>query len=143
MLNRAWGALIVTHRTQTDVQVQLLTQCHVQGADTAANWRRQWAFDSNAVVADQVQRFGWQPDVLAINLSGFFTGVNFHPGNFTLAFVGFLNSGINHFQHCRGNVYTDTVTFNERDNRIVRNVNLAVLQGDLFTFRRNNYFAFH
>ncbi len=143
VFNRAWGALVVTHRTQAHVQVEFLTQCNVQRANTATDWGSQRAFDGNAVVTNQIQRLSWQPDVLAINVGRFFTGVNFHPGNFTLAFVGFLNSGIHHFQHRWGYVNADTVTFDERDNRIVWNVQLTVLQGDLFTFRRNNYFAFH
>ncbi|SQC32322.1 Uncharacterised protein [Kluyvera cryocrescens] len=143
VFNRAWGALVVTHWAQTNVQIQLLTQRNVQRTNAAAYWRGQWTFDCNAVVTNEIQRFGWQPNILAINLSGFFPGVNFHPGNFTLAFVGFLNSGINHFKHCRSHVNADTVAFNKWDNRIVWHIQLAVFQGDFLTFRRNNYFAFH
>ncbi len=143
MLNRAWGALVVAHRTQANIEIQLLAQRNVQGTDTAANRSRQWAFDGNTVVTDQIEGFSRQPDVLAVNVGRFFTGINFHPGNFTLAFVGFLNSGIHHFQHRRSHIYADTITFDEWDNRVVWNIQLAILQGDLFTFRRNNYFAFH
>jgi hypothetical protein len=64
VFNRAWGALVVTHRAQADVQVEFLTQSNVQGANTATDWRGQWAFDGNAVVTDQIQRLSWQPDVL-------------------------------------------------------------------------------
>lgn len=35
------------------------------------------------------------------------------------------------------------ITFNVRDNRIFRNVEFAVLQGDLLALCRNNYFTFH
>ena len=143
VFNRARGALIVTYRTQANVEIQLLTQRHVQRTDAAANWRRQRTFNSNTVITNQIEGFSRQPDILAVNVGRFFTGVNFHPGNFTLAFIGFLNGGINHFQHRWGNVNTDTVAFNERDNRVMRDVQFAVLQGDFLTFRRNYYFAFH
>ena len=143
MFNRARGALVVTYRTQADVKIQLLAQRHVQRTNAAADWGGQRTFDSNAVVTNQIEGFSWQPDILAIDVCRFLTGVNFHPGNFTLALIGFLNGGINHFQHRWGNVNADTVTFNERDNRIVRDVQFAVLQGDFLTFRRNYYFAFH
>ena len=143
MFNRAWGALVVTHRAQADVKVQLLAQGNVEGANTAANRRGQRAFDGNAVFTNQIQGFLGPPDILAVKLGRFLTGVNFHPGNFTLAFVGFLNRGVDHFQHRWGNVHADTVAFNERDDRVVGYIQLAVLRCDLFTFRRNYYFAFH
>ncbi|CCK18269.1 FIG00643354: hypothetical protein [Cronobacter universalis NCTC 9529] len=143
MFNRARGALVVTYRAQADVKVQLLTQGNVEGANTAANRRGQRAFNSNAIFTNQIQGFLGQPDILAIKLGRFLTGVNFHPGNFTLAFVGFLNRGVDHFQHRRRHVHADTVAFNERDDRVVGDIQLAVLRCDLFTFRRNYYFAFH
>ena len=143
MFYRARRAIVVTYRAQADVQIQFLAQRNVQGTDAAANWRGQGAFNRNAILTNQIKCFRRQPDVLAVNMGRFLTGINFHPGNFTLALIGFLHSGIHHFQHRRGNVHADTVTFNERDNRVIRNVELAILQGDLFTFRRNNYFAFH
>ena len=126
MFNRARGALVVTNRAQAHIQIQLLAQRHVQRTDTAANRRGQRAFNGYAVVADQIEGFFRQPDVLAIKLGRFFPGVDFHPGNFTLALIGFLNSGINHFQHRGSHVNTDTVAFNKRDNRIVWHRQFAV-----------------
>ena len=143
MFNRAWGALVITNRTQANVQVKFLTQRNVQRANTAANWGGQWAFDGNTIFTNKIQGFSRQPDVLAINLSGFLTGVDFHPGDFTLAFIGFLDSSIDNFDHRWGYINADTVAFNERDNRIFRNVEFAVLQGDLLALCRNNYFTFH
>ncbi len=141
---RAWGALIVAYRTQTDVQVQLLTQRNVKRTDTAANRRRQRAFDGNAIVLNQVKRLLRQPYVRAIHLRGFLTGVNFHPGNFSLAVVGFFHSGINHFDHDRRYIHANAVTFNIRDDRISRDNQFALtVKRDFLTFRRNNYFAFH
>ena len=143
MFNRARSTLIITNRAQANVEVQFLTQGNVQRTDTAADWRGQRAFDSNTIFTNQIKSFGRQPDILAINLGRFFTGVNFHPGNFTLALIGFLDGSINHFQHRRSHVNADTIAFDERDNRVIRDVQLAVLQGDFLTFRRNYYFAFH
>ena len=143
MFNRAWGALIVTYRTQADVEIQFLAQGNVERTNTATNRSGQRAFNSNAIFTNQIKGFSRQPDVLTINLCGFFTGVNFHPGDFTLTFIGFLDCSVDHFQHGWGYVYTDSITFNVRDNRIFRNVEFAVLQGDLLALCRNNYFTFH
>ena len=143
VFNRAWSALIVTYRTQADVEIQFLAQGNVQRANTATNRSGQRTFNGNAIFTNQIKGFSRQPDILTINLCGFFTGVNFHPGDFTLAFIGFLDCSVDHFQHGWGYIYTDSITFNVRDNRIFRNVEFAVLQGDLLALCRNNYFTFH
>ncbi|MNT00599.1 hypothetical protein D3C72_1350360 [compost metagenome] len=143
VFNRAWRARVVTHRAQTHVQVKLLAQRNVQGTNTATDRGSQRAFDGNAVITNQVQSFFWQPDILAIQLGRFFAGIDFHPGNFPLALIGFLYGGIHHFNHGWRHIHTDTITFNERNDWVVRDVQFAILQGDLLTFRRNDYFAFH
>ncbi|KON62587.1 ribosomal large subunit pseudouridine synthase E [Komagataeibacter europaeus] len=122
----------------------MLAQGHVQGANTATDRGRQRAFDGNAVVTDQIQGFFRQPHVFPVNVSGFFAGVDFHPGDFTFAVVGFFHCCINHVNHSRGNVNANTVAFDKRNDRVIRNNQFTLgIDRNLFTFCRNNYFAFH
>jgi hypothetical protein len=50
----------------------------------------------------------------------FFAGIDFHPVNLPGASVGLGNRGIDDLDHHRSNVDTDTVTFDERDDRVIR-----------------------
>jgi hypothetical protein len=108
----------VTHWAQADVQVQLLTQGHVERTDTAANWRGQRAFDGNHVVFQYRQEFllaAIRPDR---TLGRFFASVDFHPADLALASVGFGNS-IDHFDHDRADVDASTITFDVRNDRVI------------------------
>ncbi len=104
----------------------MLTQCHVQRADAATDRSGQRAFDGDHVILDRVEGFLRQPGVLVINLSGLFAGVDFHPGNLALAAVGLFNSSIDNLDHHRTDVDTNTVTFDEGDDRVIRNIERMV-----------------
>ena len=131
LFHRARHAFEPTHRAQADVQVELLTQGHVQRADTATDRSGQRAFDGDHVILDRVEGFLGQPGVLIINLGGFFPGVDFHPGDLALAAVGLFNSSIDNLDHHRTDVDTNTVTFDEGNDRVIRNIERMVcIDGD-------------
>ncbi|MCY1174545.1 hypothetical protein D9M73_147510 [compost metagenome] len=130
-LDRARHAFEPAHRAQADVQVELLTQGHVQGTDAATDRGGQRALDGNHVILDRVQGFLRQPGVLIVNLSRFLPGVHFHPGNLAFATVGLLNSSIDNLDHDRADVDTNAVAFDEGDDRVIRNIERMVcIDGD-------------
>ena len=132
---RGWNTFEVTNRTQANIQIQFLTQSNVQGADTAANWSGQRAFDRNYVVFQDLQCFFWQPNVRAVNFCGFFTSIDFHPADFALAAVSFSNSCVNNFDHDRADINTGTIAFDIRDDRIIRNIQGKIgIDRNLLTF---------
>src|SRR5690606_17446542 len=120
VLHRAGDAGEPADLTLTDIEVQLLTQRHVQRTDTAAHRRGQGALDGDNVVLHSFQGFFREPGVLIVNLSGFLAGVDFHPGNLALATVGLLNGSVDDFHHDGRNIDTDTITFDEGNDRVVR-----------------------
>ncbi len=122
LLDRARHAFKPANRTLTYIQVQLLAQSNVQRTDATAYGSSQWAFDGNNILFNGVQRFSRQPGVLIVNLGGFLTGIDFHPGNLALTGVGLLNSRVDDFDHDRGNVVTDAVTLDKGNDRVIRNV---------------------
>ncbi|MNS57298.1 hypothetical protein D3C72_901810 [compost metagenome] len=144
VLDRARGPFVVTNRTQADVEIQLLTQGHVEGANTATDRGGQRALDGHAVFTNEIQGFGRQPGTFAIDMSRFLAGINLHPGDLALALVGFLDRSVHHVQHGRGHVHTDTIPFDKRNDGVVGNVQLAAgIDCDFLTLGRDNYFAFH
>ena len=143
-LDRARGPFVVTDRAQADVEIQLLTQGHVEGANTATDRRGQRALDGHAIFTNEIQGFGRQPGTFAINMSRFLAGIDLHPGDLALALVGFLDRSIHHIQHGRGYVNTYAIPFDKRNDRMVGNLQLAVgIDCDFLTLGRDYYFAFH
>ncbi len=131
LLDRARHAFEPAHRAQAHIKVELLAQGNVQRTDAATDRRGQWALDGNYVILDCIQGFLRQPGVLIVNLSSFFPGVDFHPGNFALAAVSFLNSSIDNLDHDRADINANTITFDKRDDRVVRNIERMVcIDGD-------------
>src|SRR5690606_3929206 len=114
------NTLEVLDGTQADVEVELLTQCHVQGTDATAHGRGQRALDGYDVVAHRFEGFLRQPDVGAVDIGGLFPCIDFHPVNLALAAVGLGNRSVHHLEHDRGNVYPSTVALDIGDDGLVR-----------------------
>ncbi len=129
VLHRAGDTLEVLHGAYTGVEIQFLAQGHVQGADTTTNGSGQWAFDGHQVFLDGVQGGLGQP--FAGIVHGFLTGQYFFPDDLLFAIVGFFHGGVEHAAGGGPDVRSDTVTFDEWENRVVRNVQLTVADGDL------------
>src|SRR5471032_2577169 len=68
----------------------------------------------------------------------FLAGVDFHPVDFLLARVRFLDRGIHDLDHHRRDVDTRAVALDERDDWLVGNVERKIgVDGDLVTIGRN------
>ncbi len=120
------------NRPYTGVQVQNLPQGHVEAAETAADGGGKGAFNANEEFAHGFKGFFWH--VVAIVQGGcFFAGVNFHPGNFAFAAIGFFYGRIPNADRGRCNVYADTISFDESDDGVIRDIQLAIAEGDFFT----------
>ena len=78
---------------------------------------RQRTFDGDEVLSDVFQRFGRKP--LTCFIISLFTGINFFPRDFFLAFICFFNSGFQYFRSGVPNIRACAVAFNKRDNRII------------------------
>ena len=128
VLHRRGYPGVVAHWPHTGVQVQLLAQGHVQAANAAAYGRGQGAFDAHEVLAESVQRFGWQPVVHL--LVGFFTGQHFLPHQLFFAAVCLLHRRIEHKFGGVPDIRSDAVALNEGNDGLVGHIELAVFDGD-------------
>ena len=66
---------------------------------------------------------------------GFLTCENFEPCDFFLIAVSFLHSSVEYSFAGFPDVTTDSITFDEGDNRMIRSYRLAVLEGYLLALR--------
>src|SRR5690606_28114242 len=111
--------LEVLNGAQANVQVKLLAQCNVQGTNATAHGRGQWTLDGDHVVLDGFQRFSGHPHIRAVHFGGFFTGVNFHPVDFTFAVVCLGYGGINAFKHDGRDIGACAIAFDIGDDGLV------------------------
>ena len=134
LFDRTGHAFKPTHGAQADIQIELLAQGYVQGANTATDRRGQRALDRHDVFLDCIQCFLRQPCVLIVDLSGLLACIDLHPGDFALTAVGFINGCIDDLDHDRADIDTDAVTFDVRNDRVVGHVQGVVcIDGDFFT----------
>jgi hypothetical protein len=126
MSNRRGHAAVPADRPQTDEQVEQLPQRDVQRADSAANRRRQRSLDPDVVGAKRLDGLVRQPVVEL--LEALFAGVHLFPRDLPLPAVCAVDRGVHH-PHARApDVRSGPISFDERNNRIVRDDEPAALQ---------------
>ena len=134
LAQRRWHAFEVAHRAQADIQIELLTQSHVQRADTATDRRCQRALDRHYVILQNLQRFFRQPNIRPVHLGGFLASVNLHPADLALATVSLRHRSINHLDHDRADIHTGTIALDKGDDRVIGDVQRVVsIDGNFLT----------
>ena len=116
------------HRPLTDIEVQLLPQRDVQAAASAPDRCRKRSLDGDAVFADCFECFIRKPGVFSIDRIGLFAGIDLHPLDLPLPAVGLFDRRIDHLLHRGRDFGADTVAFDKRDNRMIRHIEMAILQ---------------
>ncbi len=109
-----------------DVEIEFLTEGDVEAAAAFADGGGEGAFDGDAVLVDGVECFLGQPVVVAIEVSGFFAGVDFEPLDVAGAVVGLLDEGVEGAFHGEGDFGADAVACDEGDDGVVGDVQFAV-----------------
>jgi hypothetical protein len=128
MFDRRRHAVVPAHRPETHVQVEELAKRDVQRTDAAADWRRERPLDAHQVMAKRFDSFVRQPGFEL--LEALLPGVDLEPLDLLLATVGLLHGGIEDADAGAPNISSRTITFDERNDRIVRYDETAVLDGD-------------
>ncbi|MNJ44203.1 hypothetical protein D3C77_392450 [compost metagenome] len=128
----------IAYRTQTYIQVKLLPQSYVQGTDTTADGCRKRTFDRYNILANRSQRISWQP--LSVCIVGFLSGENFIPSDLLVTAISFLYGSIQNTLGSLPNITPRAIALNEWDDRIVRHLQLAVLNFNFLPFCRQSKF---
>src|SRR5262249_29906745 len=122
MLHRAGHAIKIADRAHARIKVQELAQRNIQTADSATDGRRERSFDGDAECLARRQGIVGQPRIEF--LEGFFAGENLKPLNLPAASRCFLDGGVENHLRSFPDVSSGTVSFNERNNRVVRHSQL-------------------
>ena len=134
-LDRRWDPFEPSHRPQAHVQVEQLPQRHVERADAAADGSGERAFDGHEVVAARRDGLIREPGV--VRLVGLLAGEDLHPMNLALAAIGLVHGGVEN-PHARApDVAPGTVALDERDDRLVRHVQLSVRDRNFLSAHRD------
>src|SRR5437762_4255533 len=136
--DRRRHTLEVLDRAQADIQVEHLTKRHVQRAEPFTDRRGERALDRDQVLTDDVERLLGQEvrrALAAVDGLRLLTRVHLDPGDLLLPAVGLLDRRVEHPHGCAPDVRAGAVTLDERDDRVVRDPELAVVDRDLLALR--------
>ena len=128
MFHRRRHAFVPADRAEADEEVEHLPQRYVQRPDAAAHRRRERSLDADQVVTKGLDGIVRQPIVEL--LEALLTRVDLEPGDLPLAAVSLRDRGVEDAHAGTPNIRTGAVTFDERDDRIVRNDETAVFLRD-------------
>ena len=129
MLYRAGHAVEITNGPDARIEIEQLSQADVQTANSAADGRRERAFDRDSKFLDRGERIAGQP--VAELIKRFFSREHFVPDYFARTFRNFFNRSIENELRCLPDIATRSITFNKRNDRIVRNDQVLPTQGNL------------
>ena len=113
----------ILHRTQADVEIKHLAQGDVERTNATADGRGQRTFDADQIFLECLDGVVRQPVVEFV--LGSFAGEHFKPGNLAFAAISLLHRGIKHALAGGPDVRPGAVTANERENGVVRHIQLA------------------
>ena len=138
LLQRRGHAFEIAHRTQADIEVQLLAHGHVQGTDAAPDRRGQRPLDRDQILLEHVQCLLGQPGIGTVELGRLLARIDFHPVDLARTAVGLLHRSIDHLEHHRRDIHAHTITHDEGNDGIVRDIEGVIgIGGDLAPFCRH------
>jgi hypothetical protein len=129
--HRGGHAVEVADRSQADVEIEELAEGHVEGADAAADGSGERALDADQVLAERLHRLVGEPVVH--RLERLFARQHLVPGDLPLSPVGLLHRRVEHHHRGPPDVAAGPVALDEWDEGVVRDVELALREGDFLT----------
>src|SRR5690606_28219618 len=125
----------IPDRPETHVQVELLTQRDVERSDAAADGRRERSLDADEMVTERGERFFGQP--VAGLLERLFAGEHFAPDDLAASAVHFFRGSIKNAHARAPDVRSCPISFDERNDRTIRNLQSVRRSLDPLAARRH------
>src|SRR4029434_2856403 len=137
--HRRGGTLEIADGTKADVQIELLAQGHVQGADSLARRGRQETLYGHMVFADRLQgvlgkQVGWA--VASVNFLGLLSRKNLKPFDFAAFFVAFFHGRVENPLTCFPDVRAGAVSLDKGDDGTLGHLENTAGNGDFLAFFR-------
>src|ERR1041385_2778465 len=123
MLDGRRNSFEIAHRPLAGIKIENLAQRDVERADAAANRSGERPLDGHTKIADGFDGVAGQPFFVCVE--SFFAGENFVPGNLAFAAVSMLNGSVEHPARGFPDVASRAVPFDERDDRVTRDLQFA------------------
>ena len=141
LLHGTGHALEPAHRAQAGVQVENLAQGDIDRTDAAANRRCKRPLDTDEIFTKRSHGVVWQPFIKFV--LGFLSGEHLEPNDLFCAAVGFLHSCVEYELASSPDVRANAVAPNERDDWVIRHLQVAIRDRDFVAFGRGDVFVFH
>src|SRR5260370_28810730 len=135
MLDRGGNSFEIAHRAFAGVKIKNLTQRDIKRTNSAADRSSKRALDGHAKIADGFDGIVGQP--FPKGVKGFFASENFVPGNFALAAIGLVDGCVENATRSFPDVAAGAIALDERNDRIVRHLQLAAAVVDRRPFLWN------
>jgi hypothetical protein len=133
MLDRGGNSLEPADGTEADIEIEDLPERHIEAPDAAANRRGERSLDPHEVLRERVEGLLRKPDRFTIDLVRLLAGVDLVPGDLPFPSIGLLHCRVEDTDRGSPDIGAGAVPFDERDDRIVRDMHPAPLHGDRFT----------
>ena len=124
------GAFVVAAGAHAAIQIEDLSQGHIQGADAATHRGGEGPLDRHAVLADRREGVLRQVLIGAVELAGLIAGEHLEPLDTPLAAVGLRHRRIEHPLGGGPDVHTGAIAADEGDDRVVGHHRQAALEAD-------------
>ncbi len=113
----------IAHRAFTGIEIENLAQRNIQRTNATTDRSSQRALDGHAKIANGVDRIVRQP--FFIGVKRLFAGEDFIPRDFALTAVGVIDRGVKNAPRSFPDITASSIALNERDDRIVRDLQFA------------------
>ena len=141
LLHRTRHALEPAHRAQAGVQVENLAQGDIDRTDATADRRGERSLDADEIFAERGHGVVRQPFVEFV--LGRLPCEYLEPGDLFGSTVGFVYGCVEDELARRPDIRAGAVAPYERDDRVVRHLQVAVRDGNLAAFGRGDVFVCH
>ena len=121
MAHRRGHAGVVAHRADAGIQIQILTQRHIQRTEATADRSGQRALDGDDQFLDGLQGFVGEV-VAVVNFRRLLAQKDFAPVDLALAAISFLDRRVPDPQRGPGDIRTDAIAFHIADDGLIGNV---------------------
>src|ERR1700739_1894913 len=135
MADRGGNSFEIADWAFTGVKIENLAQRHVQRTNSTADRRGKRTLDGHAEVSDGFDGVIGQP--FLVGVEGFFAGKDFIPGDFAFAAIGMFDRRVKNTARSFPDVAAGAVTLDERNDGVVRDLQLTATVVDRRSFLRN------
>ena len=126
-------AVEIADRAHTGVEIQRLSEGHIETPKPTTHGSRQRAFDGTTEITNGLGGILWQP--LVVVFFRLLSRVDLHPGHRLGTVIGLLDSAVENVSCRPPDIGADAIALDERNDRSVRDLELSIRPPNLLAVR--------